>query len=744
MKKITILSLVLIAFLLLFSQTTYAKYSMNSDIGLQVYIDKTPPTINIKSDTMDENYSKSDLENIIKENKQIIITTSDNIKIDYNEYYYNATNKDFTNIQAKRFESGTSFSDDGYYKFVAVDTSGNKTEIVVLIDKTPPDVEVKFYKKGEVAQASITETISVAAVKRNYLSENVIEVPENTVVENTIQEENQNTIKEDIVNETPKETIVENTETEVEIKEIEQTEIVEQPKMALMAARSSATVYNETDFRNAINNKISNIVIGTSINFGSSLYINYAVTISPASNENAIRYNGYGSFIYVQNGGSLNLDSIVVDTRGMSNGRGINSINVQSGGTVIFNQNSIVDGGSNNTGILINGGGKAVMYSCHIANCTKGIVVKSNGNLTFGNLSNGRNSEFWSNTTAISFESFTGTCNFNQSNIKIYNNTNGVVVESSSGKVNISSGYYYSNGSNGIISKAGTMNISGGSIYSNGNGINFGAGALNISGSSIYSNSTGIWLNPSYTGKMTMTGGSIYSNSSYAINHGQNSDGCCTILGGSVSGKIYLAQNNNYVNTNDKYPTLSVTPSSYYFNRRLVKTNSNSYANNVISKVTMTPNGSWYKYVNNEYIVVWKGCNVIVNRVDYSGKVIKTETINGNLGASYSTTGTEIDGYDLIETPSNATGTFTEKDITVTYKYDLKNIAQVKFEDLLSGVQSAKFWFNSSKENFSGEGTSFENNKIFEDYGYYKVVVTNNVGLTKELTFTLNKDSVKR
>ena len=174
------------------------------------------------------------------------------------------------------------------------------------------------------------------------------------------------------------------------------------------------------------------------------------------------------------------------------------------------------------------------------------------------------------------------------------------------------------------------------------------------------------------------------------------------------------------------------------------RNNSNSYANNEISKVTMTPSGSWYKYVNNEYIVVWKGCNVIVNRVDYNGKVIKTETINGNLGASYSTNGTEIDGYDLIETPSNATGTFTEKDITVTYKYDLKNVAQVKFEDLLSGVQSAKFWFNSSEESFSGEGTSFENNKIFEDYGYYKVVVTNNVGLTKELTFTLNKDSVKR
>lgn len=708
MRKISIISFVLILFLILFSQTTYAKYILNNNLGLELYIDKTPPTINIKSDTMDETYSKSDLNNIIKENKEITVNTSDNIKIDYNEYYYNSLANDFNNIQANKFDSGTKFTDDGYYKFVAIDTSGNKTEIIVLIDKTPPDVEVKFYKKGEVAQVSETEIVSVAATKKVLLAENTVEVEE------------------------------------TEITEIETIETIEQPSISLMAARATIKVNNEAELRNAINNKYSDIIIGTSINCSSALNINYAVTISPSSNENAIRYNGYGSFINVQSGGSLSLSAIVVDTRGMSNGRGVTGINVQSGGTVIFYQNSIVDGGTNNTGILVNGGGKAVMYSCHIANCTKGIVVKSNGNLTFGNLSNGRNSEFWSNTTAISFESFTGTCNFNQSNIKIYNNTNGVVVESSSGKVNISSGYYYSNGSNGIISKSGTMNISGGSIYSNGNGINFGAGALNISGSNIYSNSTGIWLNPSYTGKMTMTGGSVYSNSSYAINHGQNSDGCCTILGGSVSGQIYLAQNDNYVNTNDKYPTFTVTPSTYFFNRKLVKTNSNAIANTEISKVTMTAKSPWYKYVNNEYIVVWKGCNVIVNRVDYSGNIIKTESINGNLGESYSTTGTEIEGYDLIEIPSNANGTFTEKDITVTYKYDLKNVAQVKFEDLLSGVQSAKYWFNSSEETFIGDGTSFENNKVFEEYGYYKIVVINNVGLTKELTFVLNKDSVKR
>lgn len=713
MKKIVILNVILIMFLLLFTQPTFAKYTMNETLGLEVYIDKTPPTINLKSDNLNNNYNKSDLSNVIKDNKEITINTSDNIEIDYNEYYYNSTKNDFNNIVANRFESGTKISNDGYYKIITVDTSGNKTEIIVLIDKTPPEVNVKFYKKGEVAQVNNVEMKAVATIKKNFSTENIVEIDESE--ENIIQEE----------------VVEENTEKS-------------EPKVALMAARSSTTVYNEGELINALNNRISSIVIGTSINCTNQLNINYAVSFSPASNSNAIRYNGYGSFINVNSGGNLSLSSVVIDTRGMSAGRGLHSIKVNSGGRVNFYENAIVDGGSSNYGIVVNSGGTAVIYSCHIAYCERGIVVKGNGNLTFGNLGDGRNSEFWSNTTAISLESFTGTCNLNQNNIKIYNNTNAVVVESSSGKLNISSGQYYNNGSNGIISKAGTTTISGGSIYSNGNGVNFGAGALNITGGSIYSNSTGIWLNPSYTGKMTMTAGSIYSNSSYAINHGQNSDGCCTILGGSISGKIYLAQNNNYVNTNTSYPTLSITPSTYYFNRRLVKTNSNAYANNEFSKVTMTPNGSWYKYVNEEYIVVWKGCNVIVNRVDYYGNIISKETINGNLGASYTTAATEISGYDLISVPSNANGVFTEKDITVQYKYDIKNVAQVTFEDLLSGVKSAKYWYNSSQESFSGNGTAFENNKIFEQYGYYKVIVENSVGLTKEIIFKLDANSYKR
>lgn len=764
-NKISLICLFLLLACLIFSQYSFAKYVINETSNLEVYIDKTPPIINIKTENSEENYTKTDLDTIIQKNSEITVSSSDNVKVDYNEYQYNSTTKDFSTSEPTKFDNGTTFTEDGYYKITSVDTSGNKTEIVILIDKTPPDVEVNYFKKGE--ETAKTEIVVIAAERKYLASENIVnlinedEIIEETenVVENIVKETNtleenttvsENIIEENIVLE-EKNTITEEVVKQIEIKEeiIEEKEILETKAVkntgvSLMSARATANVYNESDLINAINNRISDIRIWTSINIGSTLNINYNVTISPATNENAIRFNGYGNFLNIQSGGTLNLKSIVVDTNSLSKNRGTTAINVQSGGKVVFYENSIVDGGANNKGIVVNNGGTALIYSCHIANCNKGIIVKNNGTLSFGNLGDGRNSEFWSNVTAISFESFSGTCNFNQSNIKIRNNTNGIIVESNTGKINLSAGQIYSNSSNGIVSKAGTFNISGGSIYSNGNGVNFGAGTLNFSGGNIYSNTTGVLLNSSYTGKFNMTGGKIYSNSSYAINHGQNADGCCTITGGTVTGAIYLAQNDNYVNTNDKYPTLTITPSTYFFKRKLVKTNSNEIANTEISKITMTAKSPWYKYVNDEYIVVWKGCNVKINRVDYFGNIISSEIITGNLGEKYETEQKEIEGYDLIEIPSNASGVYTEQDITVQYKYDLKNIAKVTFEDLLSGVSTAKYWYNSTEENFTGDGTDFENNTIFEDYGFYKIEVINNVGLKRELIFSLNKDSLKR
>lgn len=40
-------------------------------------------------------------------------------------------------------------------------------------------------------------------------------------------------------------------------------------------------------------------------------------------------------------------------------------------------------------------------------------------------------------------------------------------------------------------------------------------------------------------------------------------------------------------------------------------------------------------------------------------------------------------------------------------------------------------WYNATSDNFTGEGTDFEKNKTFEDYGYYKIEVVNGVGLKK-------------
>ena len=60
---------------------------------------------------------------------------------------------------------------------------------------------------------------------------------------------------------------------------------------------------------------------------------------------------------------------------------------------------------------------------------------------------------------------------------------------------------------------------------------------------------------------------------------------------------------------------------------------------------------------------------VNVKYVDESGNVLATDTLTGNVGTAYSTSAKTIDGYTLKTTPSNATGTFTESTITVTYVY---------------------------------------------------------------------------
>lgn len=763
------------------SQKCFGKYSLQDTLNVSIYLDRTPPVIDVVNKEKTESFAQTQTE-IIKKTEDFSINTSDNVEIKENEFYYHPSEANFDETEAQEFENGCEFTEDGFYEVVATDTSGNTTKIIILLDKSAPDVLVQYFKKGEVLDV----IKPIAGIRKYMTTENVVnmakeetgeteeeipaenteepeeqeEIPETEEViekeENEAEEEKEIEIEEkqeeeisNIVeteeknkeqNEIEEESVDEEKETEIMDTEEIEVNFVAEDEIMLMAGDSY--VGNEAEFRRALSTRASVIHIRDSIDFTSPVYINYEVTIVGEGSSNSLRYKGGGDFITVENGGLLTFDAIVVDANsfGIS---GINVINIQRGAKVKFINSSIVDGGKGNTGILINSDGSLELWSCEIVRCNLGINLQANGGLWFAT-QEGRLNNFYWNNMAIYIANFNGNCDLNQ-NISMHDNTYGVFIDNSKGTIYISAGNYYQNtyGVHTHNNLGKNVTVSGGSYYSNNRAI-WAGGNLNLTGGEIYNNDKGVFIDANYSGSFKMTGGKIYSNTSYAIYHAKTNDGGCTVTGGSVSGEIYLAGNDNYINTNSSYPKLTVTPSSYYMKRKVVKATNNNVANSEISKVTVTPKDAWYKYVDNEYIVLWNGGNVIVRCKDYNGNILKQETMNGTIGASYSVTAPEIAGYDLIKTPANAKGKYTQSDIIVDLQYDIVNVARVTFSDLLSGVISAKYWYNASSQNFSGNGTDFADGTVFENYGYYKVIVTNGVGLEKELIFTLNKDSLVR
>ena len=157
-KRIYVIAILCIMALLFFVPKTYAKYVLSGSLSMEIYIDKTPPIIDVTNkDGSTESYPQT-TSDVIKKNDDVILNTRDNVKIDYNEYYYNPTDNNFDGKTPTRFDNGKKLEDEGYYKIIAVDTSNNKTEIIILIDKTPPEVTVKFYKKGQISLIRNLET----------------------------------------------------------------------------------------------------------------------------------------------------------------------------------------------------------------------------------------------------------------------------------------------------------------------------------------------------------------------------------------------------------------------------------------------------------------------------------------------------------------------------------------------------------------------------------------------------------
>ena len=81
----------------------------------------------------------------------------------------------------------------------------------------------------------------------------------------------------------------------------------------------------------------------------------------------------------------------------------------------------------------------------------------------------------------------------------------------------------------------------------------------------------------------------------------------------------------------------------------------------------------------NSDISINKG-NVIIKYVnaDTKEEIETSESISGKIGTSYTTEAKDIKGYELIEAPNNASGVYTENDITVTYLYKEKEFNTLK------------------------------------------------------------------
>ncbi|MDN3101468.1 MucBP domain-containing protein, partial [Enterococcus faecalis] len=88
-----------------------------------------------------------------------------------------------------------------------------------------------------------------------------------------------------------------------------------------------------------------------------------------------------------------------------------------------------------------------------------------------------------------------------------------------------------------------------------------------------------------------------------------------------------------------------------------------------------TPSNATGTFTSEEQTVTYvyernEAAPVTVKYVDEDGnELTPSETLNGKVGLTYESNAKELKGYTLKETPSNATGTFTSEEQTVTYVY---------------------------------------------------------------------------
>ena len=135
--------------------------------------------------------------------------------------------------------------------------------------------------------------------------------------------------------------------------------------------------------------------------------------------------------------------------------------------------------------------------------------------------------------------------------------------------------------------------------------------------------------------------------------------------------------------------------------------------------LTVTPDNANGTVARENIEVIYKykktSAGVEVNYIDQvTGDVLETETKTGLEKDSYTTTAKDIDGYELVVTPDNATGEMTVDKITVTYEYRKLSSVIAKYIDENTNTSIINDVVKSHKEGdtYTTEEKSFDGYKL--------------------------------
>lgn len=139
---------------------------------------------------------------------------------------------------------------------------------------------------------------------------------------------------------------------------------------------------------------------------------------------------------------------------------------------------------------------------------------------------------------------------------------------------------------------------------------------------------------------------------------------------------------------------------------------------------------------------------VTVNYVDANGqKLADSDTLKGNVGASYQTAAKTIAGYHVVTTPANAKGTFTDKAQTVTYTYEKDTVTTPAAKAVTVNYVDANGQKLAASETLNGKvGAAYQTTaKTIAGYHVAQTPANANGSFTDKaqtVTYTYEKDAV--